>query len=1179
MQSTGRLNSFSTNPTISTQTLSRPFFFLFIIALYRINLDPAKKPSSSLAVRMVEPGMVHSKGLFKMRMRNFPVYLFSFLILQPGLASVSLQGAEDWSPAAAVEELDSLVVIARLKKNKPADRMTRVRSWLKRLEATELDLGKDAYVKAFALYLVVKKDEGPSANPVPAVTCLAEHIIRHGGLPADAGKKYGGWIDRILPIAVGQALDKKDHARAKALLPTLARHGERGAYGTYSSFGSRLAASEDPADVKLLTELVALAMADESMDGAMKGKLLKYLYSAEPRRPEADRQLRGREAPGSARPASTGEIRFVEFSGRTLDGKEASVRDFRGKVLLIDFWATWCGPCVREMPNVVATYEKYKDKGFAILGVCLDRAGDEEKIRAFMKKQGMDWPQLYDGLGWKNGPGVLNNIRSIPFTFLLDREGRARYSKLRGEALDRRVEELLSGKEAPSVPEELTDDQLAMHEIDELLGVRRRGNLIFCKGNDDGLRKVDLFLGQFKTSPLREKALYLKAISLWGMHRYAEAAPVYGEFLEAWPESDFARIARVREGAAYLFSGQAEKALPKLRAIQKKYPDQPEGYARELASALARTGKIDEARRFMDEVEESMAAAGKSRMLPRLKSVFKKLRVVGGKLKHFEVKEHRSGKTVTPAGFAGKVVLVDFWATWCAPCVAELPHLKKTYEKYREKGFEIFAISLDDDKARFEKKIADAGMEWLHFFDGGKWKNELAVLFDVHSIPASFLLDRDGVIQAVNLRSAAVDDWVGRLLEGKKGAPPSIASSPRLGILPARGKKPARAEPVVSLKAAGSPEMLVLDVAVKGPWHVFGDGAKDGIPLRIEFLEGSGFSASSAPRVPAGKDGVLEGSFRITVPLRKVGPGAKILAELVYQACNAEVCMPPKRLRIDVPAAAVKRKPLAPSKEDDNGLRNKFISRMADHWDQGKTVQGGKLASQLDRKLFEMDCVAGSSRSLPPADIYQRASKSVVMIGTLYKCGRCENWHSGFSSGFVIGSDGVVVTNYHVVEKAADVETLGVMTHNGKVFPVSSVLAADDLQDIAVLQVEGKGLAALPVKAAAPVGSGVYVLGHPDGQFYTFTQGLVSRYMVHNAHGKKGKINRMAITADFARGSSGSPVLDQYGRVVGIVSSTRSIYYNKEKGVEKNLQMVLKHCIPAGELLKLLPSPSTVQAF
>ena len=160
--------------------------------------------------------------------------------------------------------------------------------------------------------------------------------------------------------------------------------------------------------------------------------------------------------------------------------------------MIIDFWATWCGPCVREMPNVVATYEKYKDQGFAILGVTMDRAGVEDKIGDFMKKQGMDWPQIYDGKGWKTAPGVLNNIRSIPFTFLLDREGRVRYSKLRGDALGRRVAELLSGKEPPPAPEKLADDQRAMREIDEILGVRRKGNLIFCKGSDEGIEKTNI---------------------------------------------------------------------------------------------------------------------------------------------------------------------------------------------------------------------------------------------------------------------------------------------------------------------------------------------------------------------------------------------------------------------------------------------------------------------------------------------------------------------------------------------------------------------------------------------------------------------------------------------------------------------------------------------------------------
>ncbi|MCH2581095.1 MAG: TlpA family protein disulfide reductase, partial [Planctomycetes bacterium] len=302
-------------------------------------------------------------------MRSIPLCLLLLIVFQQVLGPAPLQGAGAWPREQAVKEIDALVVIEQLKQNKPADRMAQVRSWLKKIEATGLDLGEDAYVKAFPLYLVGKKENGSSSRPTSAVECLVGHIIKHGGLPAEAGQKYGGWIDRILPMAIYEALDAKDLGRGKALLPTLALHGGRGAYGAYSSFGSRLVKSEEPVDVKLLTELVAMAMADQSMDAEMKGKLLKYLYSAEPREP---RERKGSGAARPSRAAETGDLRFAEFSGKTLDGKEVSVKDFRGKVLLIDFWATWCGPCVREMPNVVSSYEKYKDQGFAILGVTMD---------------------------------------------------------------------------------------------------------------------------------------------------------------------------------------------------------------------------------------------------------------------------------------------------------------------------------------------------------------------------------------------------------------------------------------------------------------------------------------------------------------------------------------------------------------------------------------------------------------------------------------------------------------------------------------------------------------------------------------------------------------------------------------------------------------------------------------
>ena len=121
-----------------------------------------------------------------------------------------------------------------------------------------------------------------------------------------------------------------------------------------------------------------------------------------------------------------------------------SVADFKGKVLLIDYWATWCGPCLREMPNVVEAWRKHKDDGLAILGVSLDRANAEEKLRTTMAKYGMDWPQIYEGTGWQTKPARMNGVRSIPATFLLDREGNVIATNLRGAALERAIAKALA---------------------------------------------------------------------------------------------------------------------------------------------------------------------------------------------------------------------------------------------------------------------------------------------------------------------------------------------------------------------------------------------------------------------------------------------------------------------------------------------------------------------------------------------------------------------------------------------------------------------------------------------------------------------------------------------------------------------------------------------------------------
>ncbi|MEI7588420.1 MAG: TlpA disulfide reductase family protein [Chitinophagia bacterium] len=111
-----------------------------------------------------------------------------------------------------------------------------------------------------------------------------------------------------------------------------------------------------------------------------------------------------------------------------------------------------------------------------------------------------------------------------------------------------------------------------------------------------------------------------------------------------------------------------------------------------------------------------------------------------------------NGKSVSLTSFKGKFVLIDFWASWCGPCRAENPNVVKTFNKFKDKNFTILSVSLDQDKAKWLEAIKKDGLTWTHVSDLKYWNNEVAVQFGVQSIPASYLIDPNGVVIGRDLR-------------------------------------------------------------------------------------------------------------------------------------------------------------------------------------------------------------------------------------------------------------------------------------------------------------------------------------------------------------------------------------------------------------------------------------------
>ena len=205
--------------------------------------------------------------------------------------------------------------------------------------------------------------------------------------------------------------------------------------------------TDDVAQILLMKASVYLQIIDDTAKATELVKKLKKDFPDTKQGKQADDLLANIEKSEGAKNIQRTLVvgsKFPDFNEKDVNGKPLSISNYKGKVVLVDFWATWCGPCIGELPNVLATYEKHHKNGFEIVGISLDK--DQAKLTDFTAEKKMPWQQFFDGKVWENKLAVKYGVNSIPATYLLDGTGTIIGKDLRGEDLEKAVAAALAKK-------------------------------------------------------------------------------------------------------------------------------------------------------------------------------------------------------------------------------------------------------------------------------------------------------------------------------------------------------------------------------------------------------------------------------------------------------------------------------------------------------------------------------------------------------------------------------------------------------------------------------------------------------------------------------------------------------------------------------------------------------------
>jgi thiol-disulfide isomerase/thioredoxin len=485
----------------------------------------------------------------------------------------------------------------------------------------------------------------------------------------------------------------------------------------------------------------------------------------------------------------------LELEGELLDGTQFDWNAYRGKVVLVDFWATTCGECFLELPNVRKLFAMYHEQGFEVLGINMDN--DRGEVKRVVAEWGIQWPSLFhenpEADHWDHPVANKLAIKTLPQMLLVNQEGVVVNVNARGAVLDAELKKLL-GEPKGKVEADDTFNVPDGTPTEILAFVGNLGNYLPRPTSMEEQRALaariqgiysaaaDKVLAADPTAEQADEAIQLKlqALQIGARGNTASTVQQFDEFLTKLEENKQPAVAgAVAQFRMMLSMAEWREFAPEERiASVDRYVAKikefgpSEGHARifmrlgNLASSPGDKELVERAVNELLPLFRESDGPGMARGAARLEGAVRRMNLPGAKME-LEGKL-MDGTPLDWESYRGKVVLVDFWASWCGPCREEVPNVLRNYQQYRDKGFEVLGICMDDDRAAGEEYMKLAGVTWPSLFSDdpeAKGKDHpMALRYAVTGIPLAILVDREGKVVSMLARGPLLGAQLEQLL-------------------------------------------------------------------------------------------------------------------------------------------------------------------------------------------------------------------------------------------------------------------------------------------------------------------------------------------------------------------------------------------------------------------------------